>query len=108
LAKATKEEEMLCALSVRRLKPGAYEDFRRAWEPEEFPEGFTRADHLRNLNDENQVVSFGFYDGTLEDLERIRDEEGEEERQTRMAQFVESTQLDAMFEVIEEVTPSSS
>lgn len=99
---------MLCALSVRRLKPGAYDDFRRAWEPEEFPEGFTRAYHLRNLGDENQVVSFGFYDGTLEDLERIRDDQKEGERQNRMAEFIESTSVDAMFEVVEEVTPSSS
>jgi predicted dehydrogenase len=99
---------MLCALSVRRLMPGSYEDFRRAWEPEEFPEGFTRAHHLRNLNDENQVVSFGFYDGTLEDLERIRDQQKEEERQSRMAEFVESTDVDAMFEVVDEVTPPAS
>jgi heme-degrading monooxygenase HmoA len=96
---------MLCALSVRRLKPGAYEDFRRAWEPEEFPAGFTKAYHLRNLNDENQVVSFGFYDGSPEDLERIRDEQKEEERQGRMAEFVESSDVDAMFEVVDEVTP---
>ncbi len=96
---------MLCALSVRRLKPGAYEDFRRAWEPDQFPEGFTKAYHVRNLNDENQVVSFGFYDGTLEDLQRIRDEQAEEERQTRLGEFVESTDVDAMFEVVDEVTP---
>jgi heme-degrading monooxygenase HmoA len=96
---------MLCALSVRRLKPGTYDDFRRAWQPEEFPSGFTKAYHLRNLNEENQVVSFGFYDGTVEDLERIRDEQKEEERQARMAQFVESTDVDAMFEVVDEVTP---
>ena len=25
---------MLCALSVRRLKPGSYDDFRAAWEPD--------------------------------------------------------------------------
>lgn len=61
---------MLCALSVRRLKPGAYEGFRRAWEPEEFPEGFTRAYHVRSLEDQNEVVSFGFYDRTMADLTR--------------------------------------
>jgi hypothetical protein len=96
---------MLCALSVRRLKPGAYEDFRRAWEPDQFPEGLTKAYHLRNLNDEDQIVSFGFYDGSPEDLERIRDEQNEKERQARMGEFVESTEVDAMFEVIDEVTP---
>ena len=100
---------MLCALSVRRLKPGAYEDFRRAWEPEEFPEGFTRAYHIRRLDDENEVVSFGFYEGTFAELEAeleaIRDRQKEQERQARMAEHVESTLVDGMFEVLDEVTP---
>lgn len=95
---------MLCALSVRKLKPGAYEDFRRAWEPEEFPEGFTRAYHIRSTEDENQVVSFGFYEGTMEDLDAIRDRQKEQQRQERMAEFIESTVIDGMFEVVDEVT----
>ncbi len=96
---------MLCALSVRKLKPGAYEGFRRAWEPEEFPEGFTRAYHIRSLEDENEVVSFGFYDGTMAGLNAIRDRQKEQERQDRIAEHVESTVVDAMFEVVDEVTP---
>ncbi len=101
---------MLCALTVRRLKPGTFEQFRRAWEPEVWVAGFTRAYHLRNVNDENEVVSFGFFDGTLEDAQRQRQEvdpdgQMEERRQRRMAEFVESTGMDAIFEVVDEVTP---
>lgn len=96
---------MLCALSVRKLKPGAYEGFRRAWEPEEFPEGFTRAYHIRSLEDENEVVSFGFYEGAITDLDAIRDSQKEQERQDRIAEHVESTVVDGMFEVVDEVTP---
>jgi heme-degrading monooxygenase HmoA len=96
---------MLCALSVRKLKPGAYEGFRRAWEPEEFPEGFTRAYHIRSLEDENEVVSFGFYEGTIADLDAIRDSQKEQERQDRIAEHVQSTVVDGMFEVVDEVTP---
>jgi hypothetical protein len=97
---------MLCALSVRKLKPGAYEDFRKAWEPEEWPEGFSRAYQVRNTQDENQVISFGLYEGTLEELNAIRDVQKEEERQQRMAPLVDETLVDGIFEVADEVTPS--
>jgi hypothetical protein len=99
---------MLCALSLRTLKPGSYDYFRRAWEPEDWPEGFTRAYHLRSLEDENQVISFGFYEGTMDELNAIRDRQNEDARQQRMAEFVESTLVDGMFEVLDEVTPPSA
>lgn len=102
---------MLCALTVRRLKPGTFEQFRKAWEPEVWLPGFQRAYHVRNVDDENEVVSFGFFDGSLEDFRRQRQEadrdgQTEERRQQRMAEFVESTGTDALFEVVDEVTPS--
>lgn len=97
---------MLCFLSARRLKPGAYEKFRRAWEPERWPAEAKRAYHLRNKDDENVVVSFGFYEGTLADYERIRDGHGDDEgRLERMAKHVEETLLEGVFEVVDEVSP---
>ena len=61
--------------------------------------------HVRNMNDENEVISFGF-NGTLEELRRLRDESGrEDERQRTMAELVESTGADGIYEVIEEVRP---
>src|SRR2546421_8005224 len=100
---------MLCAISSRKLKPGAWDDFRRAWGPSEFPPGFIRAYHVRALDDENHVISFGLLDGSREDMERIREETGgvEDERQRAMAEFVESTQIDGIFEVVDEVTPQA-
>jgi heme-degrading monooxygenase HmoA len=100
---------MLCALSVRQLKPGTYDQFREAWQPDEWAEGFVRAYHLRSLNDENHVISFGFFDGSLEDLQSARERQGEmeERRQRRMAEVVESTRVDGIFEVVEEVTPAA-
>ena len=98
---------MLCAISSRKLKPGAWEDFRRAWEPPEFPPGFIRAYHVRALDDEDHVISFGLLDGSREDMERMREETSDAEggRQRAMAEFVESTQIDGIFEVVDEVTP---
>jgi DNA ligase D-like protein (predicted 3'-phosphoesterase) len=48
-------------LTVRRLKSGSYEDWRKAWEPEEWPEGSERAYILRNVDDPDEVIAFGFY-----------------------------------------------
>jgi hypothetical protein len=97
---------MLVALTVRNLKPGSYEQFRKAWEPEDWPEQWERAYHIRNVNDENEVISFGFFDGTLDELRQLRDEGGrEDERQRRMVELVESTGADGIYEVIEEVRP---
>ena len=50
---------MLVALTVRRLKPGKLEDFRQAWKMESMPPGWKGAYTARNVNDENEVASFG-------------------------------------------------
>lgn len=102
---------MICALTVRKLKPGMYEQFRDAWQPppEAWTEGWQKAYHVRNLRDENEVVSFGFYDGTFEELQRENDEldpggERRAERERLLAECVESVGADSVYEVIEEVT----
>ena len=80
--------------------------FRKAWEPEDWPEQWERAYHIRNANDKNEVISFGFFNGTLGELRQLRDESGrEDERQRRMAELVESTGADGIYELIEEVRP---
>jgi len=98
---------MLCALSVRKLKPGAYDDFRRAWEPDEFPSTLQRAYHVRDVSDPDLVISFGFLDGEASDLDTIRQEiaGGEPDRQSAMAPYVDELIVDGLYEVVEEVVP---
>lgn len=98
---------MYVALTVRKLKPGAYDAFRAAWQPDEFPPGLVRATHARNVNDPDEVVSFGLVDGSQGDMQAWMAEHADEEkrRQAAMAEHVESTGSDAVYEVIEEVTP---
>lgn len=99
---------MICFLSVRRLKPGAYEGFRRAWEPEQWPAEAVRAYHLRDKDDESVVASFGLYEGGLSDLDRIRAGHGDDRaRLERLREHVEETLVEGVFEVIEEVEPGS-
>lgn len=98
---------MLVALSVRRLKPGAYDAFRRAWQPDEFPPGFERAFHVRGVGDPDEVISFGFLEGQASDLDSIRAEikDVEERRQQAMAPHVEELIVDGIYEVADEVVP---
>ena len=100
---------MLCALSVRRLKPGNYDDFRAAWEPDEFPSALQRAYHVRSVSDPDLVVSFGLLDGDASDVESFRQEVGEIEarRQAAMAPHVDELIVDGIFEVAEEVVPAA-
>jgi hypothetical protein len=94
-------------LTVRRLKPGTYDDWRKAWEPDEWPEGAQKAYILRNVDDPDEVIAFGFYgldlaqarrDPQLQEQQRVRFE--------RMAPYVDSTGADGVYEVVEEVSPS--
>jgi hypothetical protein len=97
---------MHAALTVRRLKPGTYDAWREAWEPEEWPEG-VKAYILRNTSDPDEVIAFGLFEGDIEEMRRTMEATGarstEEVRQARMAEFVESTGADGLYEVVEQV-----
>jgi heme-degrading monooxygenase HmoA len=97
---------MIVMFSARRLKPGAWEQFRRAWDSgEDKPPGFQRAYHLRNIRDEDEVISFGMFEMTEDDYRRWREEADAEENQRvdSLSAFVESTHVSGVYEVIEVV-----
>jgi heme-degrading monooxygenase HmoA len=95
---------MIVMFSARRLKPGAWEAFRRAWDPgEEPPPGLQRAYHARNIRDEDEVISFGLFDMTEEDYRRWRAEADAQETQrvSRVSAFVEHETVSGVYEVID-------
>jgi heme-degrading monooxygenase HmoA len=102
---------MLVALTVRKLRPGAYEEFRRAWQPtgDKYPDGFQRAFHVRSLRDPDEVISFGFVDRDPSGVEDVRASvaDVEAERQAAMARHVEAVLVDGVYEVVEEVVPAA-
>jgi len=57
---------MICALTVRKLKPGTFEEFRAAFrQPMQAgnpPEGFVRFNMLRSTENPDEVICFGFFD----------------------------------------------
>ena len=97
---------MLVFLSARRLKPGAWDEFRRAWDPgDNKPPGFQRAVHARNIRDEDEVISFGLFEMSKDDYHRWRGENDatENERVDALSAFVENEHVAGVFEVIEVV-----
>ena len=103
---------MLCVLTHRRLRPGGYDAFREAWRPDEWWPAFRHGYHLRSADDPDEVVSFAFYDATMEEFEAIRDDPGwleaEERRLQCLAPLQLSMRIGGVYEVAEEITASPS
>ncbi len=97
---------MIVMFTARRLKPGAWEQFRRAWDAGGTrPPGLQRAYHARNIRDEDELISFGLFDMTEEEYRRWRAEGDAQElgRQDQMSAFVENEYVSGVYEVIDEV-----
>lgn len=95
---------MIVMFTARRLKPGAWEQFRRAWDPgESRPPGFKQAYHARNIRDGDEVISFGLFDMTMDDYHRWRAEADAEENQRvdHMSAFVLNEPVSGVYEVID-------
>jgi hypothetical protein len=103
-------ETMLVFFSGRRLKPGSWEQFRRAWEPGDgdLPDTTVGIYHARNVKDPDEVISFGIFD-IDRDHDAMSSVRGEEQaelaRQDAMAAFVKNVPLEGVYEVIEEIKP---
>lgn len=97
---------MLCAHTVRRLKPGTAEAFLETFRPsdENPPAGWVRFHALRSLADENEVVTFGFFDGTLEELERSQDESDFEALRDAIEPYVDAVVANGVYEVVASLT----
>jgi hypothetical protein len=75
-------------ITTRRIRPGTYEDFRRAWRPSAIPDGMLRAYECYS-EERNEVVGISWWE-SLEAREQYRLSEVEAERQRAMAPFVEA------------------
>ena len=101
---------MYCLLTVRQIKPGTYDEFRAAWEPSRYPPPFVKAYLLRNMEDPDEVTSFGFFDvETAEEVEAMRDDEDfmriEMDHMSRISAFELAVKVNSIYEVAEEVVP---
>jgi hypothetical protein len=99
---------MIVMFTARRLKSGAWDAFRSAWDPgDDPPPGFQRAYHARNIRDEDEVISFGLFDMSIEQYRdwRERADPTENKRVDRMSAFVQNEYVSGVYEVIDERQP---
>ena len=75
-------------ITTRRIKPGSYEEFRKAWRPSAFPEGMLSAYECFS-EERNEVVGISVWD-SVESRERYRLSDVEADRQRAMASYVEA------------------
>jgi hypothetical protein len=98
----------MCLVTVRQIKPGTYEEFRKAWQPDPWPPQLVRAEIMRNDDNPDEIVTIGWVDATPDELETMRDSpeilEGEARRLERMAPYEDALLVNSIFEVVEEVT----
>jgi hypothetical protein len=97
---------MLCALTVRQLKPGTFEQFTQAFTPAadaEPPAGWRRFTLLRDTADEDRVVTFGHFDGTLDELNANQREQGYDDRRAAADEYVDQVLVNGVFEVVTEI-----
>lgn len=96
---------MICTLTALRLKPAAYDAFRAAWEPgdaaAEVIERWHPIYHVRDVTDPDVVISFGFFNGSLEELGDAQAKIARGDQVARIAETVEEVLLDGAFEVVE-------
>jgi heme-degrading monooxygenase HmoA len=97
---------MVCALTVRKLKPGTFDQFREAFmamnDPDNPPAGWVRFNMVRNNADPDEVICFGFFDGSVDELRAMASDQGYPEQQASIAPFVESVGADGLYEVVEQ------
>jgi hypothetical protein len=81
-------EEYVVWITTRRIVPGTYEEFRRAWRPKDFPEGMLRAYECFS-EEKSEVVGISIWD-SVQSRETYRLSEVEADRRKSMAPFVEA------------------
>lgn len=99
---------MICALTARRIESGQTEEFLDAFSqgPENFPdevrEKFRAVYACRDVNDENVILTFGLFDGTIEEMRALQTRGERGEQLDRIEPMVEEVLFDSSFEVLHE------
>lgn len=81
-------EQDVVWITTRRIKPGTYAEFRKAWRPGTLPEGMVRAYECFS-EERSEVVGISWWD-SLEARERYRLSDVESARRRAMAPYVEA------------------
>jgi hypothetical protein len=102
---------MIVTLTTRRLRDGAEEEFRAAFEgavdtmPEEVVKRWSRVFVCRDVRDPNVVLTFGLFEGTIEELRELQGQPEREAQLDAIGPTVDEVLLDGSYEVVREITP---
>jgi hypothetical protein len=101
---------VLCAHTIRRLKPGAFDQFAATFAPPEEAEasGWVSFHMLRGVADENEVITFGFFDGTPEQMDRSQQEMGYEDVREAIEPLVDAVIANGVYEVVRTRTTNAA
>ncbi len=93
---------MLCAHTIRRLKDGSFDQFAEGFMPsgENPPPGWVRFHMLRSVANPNEVVTFGFFDGTLDELERSQADSDYQSRRDTIDPLVDEVVANGLYEIV--------
>ena len=100
---------MICTLTARKLKPGTFDAFRGQFEsleesvPEEVLRRWTNVYVTRDVTDPDVALTFGLFDGTVEELREIQS--SDPGPPDAVGDFVDEVLLDGSYEVVKEITP---
>jgi hypothetical protein len=76
-------------------------------EPSDRPDALVRFAMVRNVDDLDEVICFGLFDGTVEELRAGSEAAGRKEQQEAIGAFVESVGADGIYEVVEDISGES-
>jgi hypothetical protein len=93
---------MKAVFTARRLNAGHYDDFRKAWEPDQWPMGFKGAYLMRDTADPDQITVMGLFDVSDDDAARMQTdlEPSERDRHERMAPHIADTIVSGLFDIV--------
>ena len=99
---------MLCALTVRQLKPGSFDQFREAFmagfDTGNPPEGWVRFNMIRNADNPDEVITFGFFTGTADQLRDPSARQEYDEQMKKIEPYVEGVGADGFYDVVEDLS----
>jgi hypothetical protein len=97
---------MICTLTARRIKPGHSDEFLERFEssaddmPPEMMERWNAVYACRDTRDEDVILTFGMFDGTLDELRQIMSSGARDQQLESFGDIVEEELIDGSFEVI--------
>jgi len=100
---------MICTLTARRVKPGAGDAYHQAFLdsqddiPEEVASRWKRVYVCRDVDDPDLYLTFGLFDGSVQELRRIQGTSGRSTMLSRVEPHVAEVAFDGSFEVLEEL-----